>query len=264
MRTRDWQPWRPERGATGFALEIPVIGHRGAAAWAPENTLAGLREAKRRGCRWVEFDVKLTRDRIPVLLHDERLERTTSGRGRARDLDAAEFRQLDAGRWFDSRFAGEPVPTLADAIALLHELDLDANIEIKPCRGREAETAEVVARQVLRLWPAERPVPLFSSFSEEALAVARRIAPEIPRGLLREAPGRNWQDRLVALDCVTLHLDHRRVSLKALRAMREAGVAVLLYTVNDPARAAQLLEAGAAGLFSDVPDLLLAALGRPQ
>lgn len=76
-----------------------VIGHRGAAAAAPENTLAGLRKAKELGCSWVEFDVRLTADGAPILLHDDRLERTTSGYGEAAALSLAKVREYDAGGW---------------------------------------------------------------------------------------------------------------------------------------------------------------------
>src|SRR5271166_449311 len=94
----------------------PVIGHRGAAGCAPENTLAGLRKAKELDCRWVEFDVRLTGDGQLILLHDERLERTTNGRGKAALLPLAVVRRYDAGRRFDAAFKGEGVPTLAEAV----------------------------------------------------------------------------------------------------------------------------------------------------
>ena len=83
------------------------------------------------GCRWVEFDVRLTADDELVLLHDDRLERTTDGRGKVRRMPLSAFRCCDAGGWFGPAFAGEPVPTLAEAIAVLAELGLGANIEIK-------------------------------------------------------------------------------------------------------------------------------------
>ena len=122
-----------------------VIGHRGAAACAPENTLAGFRKAKALGCRWVEFDVRLTADGRPVLLHDNRLERTTDGRGRVSALSLAAVRRHDAGRWFHSSFAGERVPTLEQALMLLAELGLGANVELKAARGNEAATGALVA-----------------------------------------------------------------------------------------------------------------------
>src|SRR5579862_6026518 len=123
----------------------PVIGHRGAAARAPENTLAGLRCAKALGCAWVEFDVRLTGDGALVLCHDPRLDRTTNGSGLVSAMSLAAIRELDAGRWFDASFAGEKVPTLEEVLVLAGELDLGANIEIKSDRGREYATAAAVA-----------------------------------------------------------------------------------------------------------------------
>ena len=94
-------------------IRIPrVVGHRGAAGHAPENTLAGLRKAVELGATWVEFDVVLTGDGVPVLLHDDTLERTTNGRGSIAETALADVRSLDAGSWFSERFAGERVPTL--------------------------------------------------------------------------------------------------------------------------------------------------------
>src|SRR5204863_4134011 len=131
----------------------PIIGHRGAAAHAPENTLAGLRRAKALGCSWVEFDVRLTADNQPVLLHDNRLERTTDGRGRVSAMSLAAVRRHDAGQWFHSSFSGERVPTLEEALMLLAELGLGANVELKAARGKEAVTGAVVAEVLARTWP---------------------------------------------------------------------------------------------------------------
>src|SRR5580704_12278143 len=89
----------------------PVIGHRGAAAQAPENTLAGFRAARALGCAWVEFDVRLTVDGVPVVCHDDKLDRTSNGRGRISKLPLAAIRMLDAGSWFGPAFAGERIPT---------------------------------------------------------------------------------------------------------------------------------------------------------
>src|SRR5271170_7173679 len=137
----------PEERPGGARLEgrtaalPPVIGHRGAAASAPENTLSGLRRAKALGCSWVEFDVRLTGDGALVLCHDPRLDRTTSGSGLVSANSLAAVRELDAGSWFDPSFAGERVPTLDEVLLLASELDLGANIEIKSDRGREYATA---------------------------------------------------------------------------------------------------------------------------
>jgi glycerophosphoryl diester phosphodiesterase len=238
----------------------PLIGHRGAAAVAPENTLASLRKAAELGARWVEFDVKLTRDGHPILAHDDRLERTTDGRGRFADLTLAEVQRLDAGSWFAPAFAGERVPTLEEALALCRELGLGLNLEIKPCRGREVETARVAVATLRAHWPADRPVPLISSFAPACLAIAREQAPEVPRGWLAGRLPRRWRELLEAAGCSTLNLDHRWLGARQRAAVVAAGVPLLLYTVNDPQTARAQLGSGVAAVFTDRVGELLAAL----
>lgn len=256
MREHSWQPWTPGRSVATPEL-APVIGHRGAAARAPENTLAGLRKAHELGTRWVEFDVMLTADGVPILIHDETLDRTTSGHGPVPAHSLAEIRTLDAGAWFAAALAGEKVPTLEETIALLLELGLHANVEIKPARGQAAVTARATVETLLRLWPADGPRLLISSFARESLAVARDLAPDIPRGLLAETQPADWAEALQALGCATLHLNHKCSTPAMLQQLRQAGVPVLFYTVNDAGRARDLFAAGATALITDTPDLLL-------
>lgn len=238
----------------------PVIGHRGAAGCAPENTLAGLRRAAALGCRWVEFDVRLTADGELILLHDARLERTTNGRGKARALPLSAIGRFDAGAWFDPGFAGERVPSLADAIAVLAEAGLGANIELKAERRCAVETGAAVAELLIRLWPRQLPGPLVSSFVTTALAAARRSAPTIAGGLLLGRVPRNWRRRADALGCTTVNADHRRLRPGIVAEIRRAGYPVLAYTVNDAARARELFDWGVTSVFSDVPHMILAAL----
>src|SRR4051812_26195793 len=96
--------------AAGFTFIPPLIAHRGASSEAPENTLAALKLARGRGANWVEVDVKLTQDGVPILMHDDTLERTTDGTGKVADTSWATIQTLDAGSWFDKKFRGERVP----------------------------------------------------------------------------------------------------------------------------------------------------------
>lgn len=226
------------------ALRLPrFIAHRCGGALAPENTLAGLRAAAARGFRAVEFDVMLSADGTPVLIHDETLERTTDGRGRVCETPDAALFALDAG-------GGERIPTLAEAAALCGELGLLANVEIKPAAGHAARTGEVVAAFVADRWPAGE-APLLSSFSAEALAAARRIAPQARYGLLYEDVPDDWRAAQARIGAVTLHCDAARLRDTVLAEAAAAGVPVLCYTVNDPAQADALFARGVAGVFTD-------------
>ncbi len=248
---------------TATPLRLPrVIGHRGAAGAAPENTLASIKQAKELGASWIEFDVKLTRDGHPILFHDDCLERTTDGRGAVAATTFAETRRLDAGSWFGAAFRGEPVPTLQQALALCAELDLGINVEIKPCARREVETAQVTVSTLLELWPRDRPAPLVSSFAPACLAVARDLAPELPRGYLAGTLPRRWRELMAEYACTTMHLNHRRIIGRQRAALVAAGIPVVLYTLNDGWRARQHLDAGVAAVITDHVDQVLECLER--
>jgi len=232
-----------------------IIAHRCGGILAPENTLAGLRMAAAQGCRGVEFDVMLSGDGTPVLIHDETLERTTDGHGRVAETSDAELARLDAGSRHSAQFAGEPLPAFGDAAGLCLALGLWANVEIKPSHGTDAETGRKVAARAAELWSGSQP-PLLSSFSLAALEAARAAAPALPRGLLTVAPPADWLATLRRLGCTTLHCSRTHFSARLLDEARAASVPLLVYTVNDPEEAQTLLRAGVAAVFTDRIDLL--------
>jgi glycerophosphoryl diester phosphodiesterase len=242
-----------------MTLTIPhVIGHRGAAAHAPENTLAGFRRAKALGCGMVEFDVKLTRNRVPILMHDDTLERTTNGQGAVMNADFAAIRTLDAGRYFSPDFTGERIPTLEEALKLALELDLAVNIEIKPCPGRDVETAQVALAQALAIWPRDREPPLVSSFSVDSLAAAKEAAPDWPRGYLIWDRPPTWRALADTLGAATLNIAAEKETPATIAEYRATGRPVLAYTINDAAQAKALFAQGIVAVFSDRPDAILA------
>lgn len=232
-----------------------IIAHRCGGALAPENTLAGLRLAARLGCRGVEFDAMLAADGVPVVIHDETLERTTSGRGRVAGMDSAGFVRLDAGGRHHPAFAGEPAPTLDEVLRLCATLGLWANVEIKPSAGQEVATGRVVARHAARS-PGKL---LLSSFSVEALQAAAVEAAQLPRALLVEAIPADWQQRLGASGAIALHASARALSDEALQAVRAAGIPLACYTVNRRDDAERLFAQGVSAVFTDRPDLWAAA-----
>lgn len=262
-----------------FSLRAPplclpkVMGHRGAKALAPENTLSSMKAAAEAGATWVEFDVMLTSDGEPVLFHDDTLQRTTGRVGEMARTAFSTVRGLDASIGFvrhygvvkGSAFVGRPdcrVPSLEETVVCLLGLDLTPNVEIKPTPGLAAETAEVALTRLLALWPNDRPAPLISSFERAALAAARRVAPHWPRGLLAEACPPDWRQAMAEFDCVSLHLDWQRTRGADVAAAKAAGYAVAVYTVNGIRAGRRLLDKGVDCLITDRPDLLVAAFGR--
>jgi len=237
-----------------------IVGHRGAKASSPENTLAAFRRAHAQGASWVEFDAKLTKDGEVVIIHDATLERTTNGTGNVADRTLREIRELDAGSWFGAEFAGERVPMLVEALALFVELGMGFNIEVKPCPGREAETAAACCAVIAKHWPASAPVPILSSFKRASLEAARAAAPHIPRGYLAEELGKTWRADVEALGCAAVHPGWKLLTRQQLRDIKEAGLKALVWTVNEPARARELVAWGVDSIITDCPDAIGAAL----
>lgn len=231
-----------------------IMGHRGAKGLAPENTLAGFAKAAGLGIEWVEFDVKLTADGEPILMHDDELDRTTDGKGRVADATLEEIRALDAGRWFSADYAGEKIPTLDEAMAALAERGMGANVEIKACKGREAETGAAVAKALAGRWMNGKQSPFVSSFSTESLAAAREAAPQVPRALLTLMFLPGWAGRLEQLGCANFHVLDRLITETRVRDIREAGYRPLAFTVDDPDRARDLLSWGVESVISSYPD----------
>jgi glycerophosphoryl diester phosphodiesterase len=228
-------------------LQLPkVIGHRGAAAYAPENTLASLREARKRGAAWVEIDVTLTADSVPILMHDDSLKRTT---GIDRLVAQTRRSELPAS-----------VPTLEEAIACVGELGLGCNIEIKPCAGHESETARATVDILRRSWPAHLPQPLLSSFKDASLAAARDAAPQFARALLIEVFAEDWRARADAVQAVAINTNGKKLTAPWCCAIKRAGFALSVYTINQPAVARALVGLGVDCIITDAPDIILAAL----
>ena len=233
-----------------------ILAHRGGGTLAPENTLAGLRKAAELGFRGVEFDVMLSADAVPVLIHDETLERTTSGRGSVAATPYARLADLDAGSWFGPAYRGERVPAFEQAGRLCVELGLWANIEIKPATGFERETARTACELARTLWAGASPKPLLSSFQEACLEVAQAAAPAYERGFLTDRVGRDWGEVVRRLGCVSVHCNCEHLTRAQADEVKRGGYWLLCYTVNDPDTARRLFSWGVDAVFTDRLDLL--------
>jgi len=240
-----------------MTLKLPkIIGHRGCAGYAPENTLESIHTAADMGVEWVELDVKLTKDQVPVIFHDETLERTTNGEGSIADVTYADLKELDAGLWFGESFMGAKIPTLEEAIDALVERELGLNLEIKPCPGREKETAEVALDLLSQYWDDHERL-LISSFQHVSLEVAHDMAEDWARGLcLPEEWPENWAELAKYLDISTINVNGNTCTREQIDTAMEFEKPILAYTINDPDRARFLQSWGVDGFFSDEPDVL--------
>ncbi len=235
-----------------------ILAHRGGGTLAPENTLAALRCGLAHGFHAVEFDVMLSRDEVPILMHDPDFGRIIAGSGQVAHTDAADLMQMDAGRWFGPAFAGETVPSLAQVLNFCQQNAIWMNIEIKPAWGFERRTGERVAEQTLA-WFRDLPReqwPLLSSFSFEALQAAQLAAPALPRALLLDQIHPDWLERVRTLQAVALHTNQKHLTLKQAQDVKQAGLGLFCYTVNERARADQLLAMGVDAFCTDRIDLI--------
>ncbi len=234
-----------------------IIGHRGASAYAPENTMASFDKALAMGCKFMEFDVMLSVDGEPFVFHDDKLKRTTDGRGDFGLVTAEYLQTLDAGKWFSRQYRGEKIPHFKDMLQWLTFSNVQANIEIKPYPGKAEETAAAVLAHINSYWPQTKDLPLVSSFDLGALQLCRSLAPEMPLGLLVHEWDENYLAKAKELQCFSMHFYKRALTAERVKQVKEQGFAVLVYTINRKRQAKKLFDWGVDAVFSDYPDLLL-------
>ncbi|EPY7298527.1 TPA: glycerophosphodiester phosphodiesterase [Klebsiella quasipneumoniae subsp. quasipneumoniae] len=232
-----------------------IVAHRGGGKLAPENTLAAIDVGARYGHTMIEFDAKLSKDGQIFLLHDDNLERTSNGWGVAGELTWDDLLKVDAGSWFSREFKGEPLPLLSQVAERCRRHGMMANIEIKPTTGLGPQTGNVVALAARELW-AGMAAPLLSSFEIDALEAAQEAAPELPRGLLLDEWREDWRELTTRLGCVSIHLNHKLLDAGRVASLKQAGLHILVYTVNKPQRAVELLRWGVDCICTDAIDVI--------
>lgn len=233
-----------------------VIAHRGAAALAPENTLAAIRAGRHTGAGFIEVDVQRTKDGVLVLMHDRTVDRTTDGRGQVDGMTLAQIQELDAGSWFDPRFAGEPVPTLNQVLPELEGWEGTLVVEAKHPDAHPALASDLNA--ALQQYPAARFT--FVSFNAQWLDRFEAEDPNASLGALSLYP----------FD-LTPKADIQRVGVFWLAPIldptlvaraHERGLDLWVWTVDHPWLMRALAWLGVDGITSNDPELALDILTR--
>jgi glycerophosphoryl diester phosphodiesterase len=248
-----------------------ILGHRGASALAPENTIAAFSRAISQGADGIEFDVRLSLDGIPVVIHDATLKRTGLIDRTVSELTAVELREIDVGSWFaarcqkpDESFAGEKLPTLAQVFEFFsaHSGTLYAEMKCEPNEGM-ALTAEVVSL-TRKFGMVERVV--VESFDHSAIALVKRIDSSIRTAALFEPKVTRplstirrlkMVDTALAFAADEIALHHTLAAGRVIEKARRAGLEVVVWTVEDPIWITRARSLGIKALISNDPESML-------
>jgi glycerophosphoryl diester phosphodiesterase len=231
-----------------------IWAHRGASCCGPENTLAAFTAAVEGGADGLELDIHLSRDGIPIVIHDETLERTTDGYGPVAGMTLQQLQCLDAGSWFSAEFCGEPIPVLEDVLKTFAGR-LRLNLELKEFR------AGMVVLELLDQYPYADVV--ISSFNYDVLQRLRSVDRSLPLAVLFEfGLWRHAVQSAKELSAIAFHPVANQVNRPMIAACLQADLPVSVWTVDDACVARSLIRAGVSGLFTNDPSTLKAAYKR--
>jgi glycerophosphoryl diester phosphodiesterase len=234
-----------------------LMAHRGASPYTPENTIVAFEKARELGARAVEFDVMMNAEGSLFVFHDEMLKRTSNGVGKFVDASTTYIHSLDAGSWFSPRFSDVRIPTLSEALTWCLKHNMQVNLEIKPLSGQTEAITTAVLACLNRYWPEKATLPLVACFDHEVLKLCARLLPELPLGVLvRRWHKTAWRDAAQDVGGFSVHLPRHVVTRERIQAIKQAGYAVCIFTVNSKKLVKLFWTWGADSVISDYPDLM--------
>ncbi|MFP7493721.1 glycerophosphodiester phosphodiesterase [Terribacillus saccharophilus] len=236
-------------------MSTKIFAHRGASKYAPENTMAAFRLAELMQADGIETDVQLTKDQVPVIIHDESINRTTNKRGLVRNLTYDELRQADAGAWFSRDYAGEQIISLDDFLKWIKPTSMLLNLELKtnkyPYQGIERIVLDLLDLHAMK----DRT--MISSFNADTIRRIADLDPIIDTGFLTSRRPRQLFALMEDMGAKALHPKFRLLNKKLIQECLQHNVPIRVYTVNQPVYILRALEAGCDVIISDVPDRAL-------
>ena len=240
-------------------IKLPkIIGHRGASGLAPENTLASIKKAFIAGLSYVEVDVKISKDNIPVLLHDDSLERTTNGSGFCHNYNYHELLKLDAGSWFSKNYKNERILSLSKCFDDLYKKRMNVNIELKPNKGKEIENIHCIKNLI----KVKKNIPeyFFSSFDIKSLEYAKKELHSIPRSLLIEKNSTYTKNDIIEIcdkfKCFCVGLEFEILDIEIVNFLKKRNLKVTVFTINNINLVNNIFSLGVDSIFTDRPDLI--------
>lgn len=238
-------------------MEFKIIAHRGASAYAPENTLSSIKKAIELGARWVEIDVAFTADKQLVIFHDTTLNRTSNAKGKLKETTLQQLHSFDFGSWFNPKFANEKILTFEKLFHLLQQTPtLSINVELKPIAGDDEALAQAVFNAFQQFKLSTRQQVLFTSTSFEALSQLHQLSHELLLGMVVNRLTQQKLTRAEQCRCKSLSINQEYLTQGDVDKIHQQGYQVLVYTVNSVELAKKLMDFGVDGIFTDYPDLL--------
>ncbi len=234
-----------------------LVAHRGLSSLAPENTLASVDLAAQYRIPWVEIDVQLSSDGVPVVIHDESFRRYNGNKKLVRQTSLKEIKQQDVGAWFDLQFTGEKVPTLSEMLDLCYHANLGVNIELKhfpkedPYRLTQ-NICNIVKESAL---PENRII--FSCFSAEIIGLCKEYLPYIRRGYINFGADLAKLEFLRGLELYSIHSYYPRLKPNITENMQAHNILPIIWTLNNPDLARKYYEMGVAAIITDFPQKFL-------
>jgi glycerophosphoryl diester phosphodiesterase len=246
-------PWRGR-------FPVLVIAHRGLSALAPENTFSAFAKAIEVGSDMIELDIHFSKDREVVVIHDEKLGRTTTGRGNIGDYNLRELKRLDAGSWFGANFSREPIPTLKELLRMARGKVL-VNIEVKKARSSPFPITELSAQALAVVQQAgmEEQV-IFSSFHAPALEVIQERKSPVRVALLFHRSWKSVSEITRGRRYAALNLQARHLTKEKIASIHEEGMKVNVYTVDGEERMREYIRWQVDGIITNHADRLIRIL----
>ncbi|MFC4025048.1 glycerophosphodiester phosphodiesterase [Oceanobacillus longus] len=229
-----------------------IIGHRGSAGTHPENTIASYQEAKRVGADGIEIDIQLSRDEELVVIHDATVNRTTDGKGKVNSFTVGELKKLDAGSWFDKRFANERIPTLDEVLDFLLGNDLSINIEMKnatiPYNGMEEKLLSKIQEYKLE----ERVI--ISSFNHQSIYHMRQMNPDLQYAIITLDKLFEPWNYLNLIGVSGIHPHGPKTDLEMIEKLIKRNHPIRVYTINKKGDMEKFIKAKCTAMITDYPE----------
>lgn len=243
-------------------MATKIFAHRGASKYAPENTMAAFKLAHQMHADGIELDVQLTKDMVPVIIHDENVKRTTNGRGLVKDFLLKDLQKLDAGILFPKNFKGENIPTLDEFLNWIQPTNMLLNIELKnnlePYEGMEA-----IILQMVKDYNMEKRV-VYSSFNHYSLKEILKLNPKAEVAVLyHEKLYKPW-NYVASIGAKSAHPNYKMLNDEILANYKKHGIKVRPYTVNNSAKMIYFFQKEIEAIFTDTPDFALSILKGEQ